>query len=593
MTDVLVRLTAASSGAAASGWVPADEVAAVGHLECRPWAPDADGARQHLEGPDRLLLPASMPPVRLVAGEATLHLAPTGAGWCWQIIERTPHGKTRYVLVPDSVATLDYADLVDVDPTTLAATAAAVPAWEAAVSAVEGYAQAAADSAALAAGSAEHVGETIAAEVQDWLAANPPAAGDDGREVEFSLSATHIQWRYVGDVAWTNLIALSSLVGATGATPELQATATHLQWRAPGGVWADLVTLEDLRGPRGYLGPSAYEVAVAAGFVGSEAAWLASLKGDEGDPAPLPVITATATTGAPGTEAAASVSGTYPDLSLDLTIPEGEQGDPGPANTLAIGTVTTGAAGSSAAATITGDAPSQTLNLTIPRGNTGADGGVTTALWIPGLAAFNGPSAPDSDALSVTGDIDIRVKATFADWGAGGPWPLVAKWGTGTGGQSRSYYFWLNSFPAGALTLYWVPSAGAATVDGRASANPAGFAAGQTGWVRATLDVDNGAGGWTATYYTSTDGATWVQHSTKTAPGVTAIYDSATSVEVGKSDTIYPARDGVIHEVEIRNGINGPIVGRWDGRAPHTRQRDAAGNIWTVNGTANAWMVVE
>ena len=131
MTDVLVRLTAASSGAAASGWVPADEVAAAGHLECRPYAPDADGARLHLEAPDRLLLPASFT-VRLVGGEALLHLTPTGAGWCWQIIERTPRGKTRYVLVPDSVATLDYADQVDVDPTTLAATAEPEAAWWAA-----------------------------------------------------------------------------------------------------------------------------------------------------------------------------------------------------------------------------------------------------------------------------------------------------------------------------------------------------------------------------------------------------------------------------------------------------------------------------
>ena len=132
MTDVLVRLTTASSGAAASGWVPADEVAAVGHLECRTYAPDADGARLHLEAPDRLRLPASMPPVRLVGGEALLHLAPTDAGWCWQIIERTPRGKTRYVLVPDSAATLDYADLVDVDPTTLDPTAEPEAAWWAA-----------------------------------------------------------------------------------------------------------------------------------------------------------------------------------------------------------------------------------------------------------------------------------------------------------------------------------------------------------------------------------------------------------------------------------------------------------------------------
>ena len=132
MTDVLVRLTTASSGAAASGWVPADEVAAVGHLECRPWAPGAAGARAHLEVPDRLRLGVAMPPVLLVGGEALLHLAPTGAGWCWQIIERTPHGKTRYVLVPDSVATLDYADLVDVDPATLDPTAEPEAAWWAA-----------------------------------------------------------------------------------------------------------------------------------------------------------------------------------------------------------------------------------------------------------------------------------------------------------------------------------------------------------------------------------------------------------------------------------------------------------------------------
>ena len=132
MTDVLVRLTTPSSGAVASGWVPADEVAAVGHMECRPWAPDADGARLHLEAPDRLRLPASMPPVRLVAGEALLHLAPTGAGWCWQIIERTPRGKTRYVLVPDSAATLDYADRVDVDPLTLDPSAEPEAAWWAA-----------------------------------------------------------------------------------------------------------------------------------------------------------------------------------------------------------------------------------------------------------------------------------------------------------------------------------------------------------------------------------------------------------------------------------------------------------------------------
>ncbi|WP_341856451.1 hypothetical protein [Brachybacterium sp. GPGPB12] len=65
----------------------------------------------------------------------------------------------------------------------------------------------------------------------------------------------------------------------------------------------------------------------------------------------------------------------------------GEKGDPGkpgadstvpgPANTLSIGTVTTGATGSAASATITGTAPAQTLNLTLPRGEQGTPGTAT------------------------------------------------------------------------------------------------------------------------------------------------------------------------------------------------------------------------
>ena len=302
--------------------------------------PIVDGGRVVLEptrlivvegDPDEMVIPARIT-VPLVDGRADVLMDATGVAWCWRIVVRGARRdplQEGYYTIPESATPLDYpTDLVEVDPKTLVPAESSVPAWEAAVSAVEGYAQAAADSAALAASEADSVEQTIAAEVQDWLAANPPAAGDDGREVEFGVSATHVQWRYVGDVAWTDLLALSSIVGATGATPEFQATASHLQWREPGGVWADLVPLSDLLGPKGDPGLSAYEVAVAAGFVGSEAEWLAALKGDEGDAAPLPVITATATTGTPGTEAEASVSGTYPNLSLDLTIPRGEAGIP-------------------------------------------------------------------------------------------------------------------------------------------------------------------------------------------------------------------------------------------------------------------------
>lgn len=67
-------------------------------------------------------------------------------------------------------------------------------------------------------------------------------------------------------------------------------------------------------------------------------------------------------------------SGTKSSWVFTVAGAQGIVGPTGPANSLAIGTVTTGAAGSSASATITGTAPSQTLDLTIPKGDQGIQG---------------------------------------------------------------------------------------------------------------------------------------------------------------------------------------------------------------------------
>jgi hypothetical protein len=40
--------------------------------------------------------------------------------------------------------------------------------------------------------------------------------GTDGREIELQKSTTHIQWRYVGDVDWIDLVALADLKGEQG-----------------------------------------------------------------------------------------------------------------------------------------------------------------------------------------------------------------------------------------------------------------------------------------------------------------------------------------------------------------------------------------
>lgn len=74
-------------------------------------------------------------------------------------------------------------------------------------------------------------------------------------------------------------------------------------------------------GPEGPAGDSAYEVAVANGFVGTEAAWLASLKGPKGDPGDPG---AKGDKGDPGDPGAKGDPGT-PGAKGD----KGDKGDPG------------------------------------------------------------------------------------------------------------------------------------------------------------------------------------------------------------------------------------------------------------------------
>lgn len=53
--------------------------------------------------------------------DVTITVAPTTSEWVWQVLERVRGGANayRYLVVPDSLATIDYAALVEVDPATL------------------------------------------------------------------------------------------------------------------------------------------------------------------------------------------------------------------------------------------------------------------------------------------------------------------------------------------------------------------------------------------------------------------------------------------------------------------------------------------
>ena len=97
--------------------------------------------------------------------------------------------------------------------------------------------------------------------------------------------------------------------------------------------------------------------------------------GEIGATGPAGEIGPTGPTGEIGpTGPTGEIGPTGPAGEIGPTGPTGEIGPTGPAGepiTLTIGTVTTGAPGTDAAATITGISPNYALNLTIPQGPTG------------------------------------------------------------------------------------------------------------------------------------------------------------------------------------------------------------------------------
>jgi hypothetical protein len=224
------------------------------------------------------------------------------------------------------------------------------------------------------------------------------------------------------------------------------------------------------------------------------------------------------------------------------------------------------------------------VRQTDKQANLVADTQAVNYLSLPGSSG-NYASTPDTAALDITGDIEIRALVAPNDWTPSGSAAFVSKF-TATANQ-RSYQFGLNTNG----TLYVLTStdgAGGGSLAGGTSTEAPAITNGEPLWVRFTLDVDDGSGNRVYKFYTSTDGVNWTQlGSTVTTAGTTSIFSSSAILEVG-SDTVGTQLllAGKVYRAQVYNSIGGTLVADFNASfmaAAATSYIDATGKTWTIN----------
>jgi HAMP domain-containing protein len=191
-------------------------------------------------------------------------------------------------------------------------------------------------------------------------------------------------------------------------------------------------------------------------------------------------------------------------------------------------------------------------------------------------------ATPDAAALDITGDIDIAVRCSLNDWTPATAQSLVSKNLIG----AVSYYLLVNT--SGQLELR-TSADGSTTLVGTSTA--LGLTDTVSYWVRATLDVNNGAGGRVYSFYTAPDSrdepAEWTLVSTQTTAGTTSIFVSTMEVEVGAQGFGNSVASGRFRRAIIRNGIDGTVVADFDAYDMHNTTATTfgssriAGQTWT------------
>ncbi|MFC4333857.1 hypothetical protein [Salininema proteolyticum] len=198
-------------------------------------------------------------------------------------------------------------------------------------------------------------------------------------------------------------------------------------------------------------------------------------------------------------------------------------------------------------------------------------------------------TTPDHSTLDITSDLDVRLDIDPDSWRPTKSRGLARKYVTTD--DHRSWAVELEN--GGNLWLAWSPDGtlgsrliARSTVSLPVSQNRLA--------VRATLDVDDGTGGWTVRFWTAPtiDGA-WTQLGDPVSEsGTTAVHASTAPVEVGRIGPLgveVAPFVGRVYAFQLYDGIDGTLVANADFRdldADAESFTDSSGREWDIEGHA-------
>jgi hypothetical protein len=194
-------------------------------------------------------------------------------------------------------------------------------------------------------------------------------------------------------------------------------------------------------------------------------------------------------------------------------------------------------------------------------------------LRIPGSGSV---STPNSSALDITGDIDIRVQVALDNWSASG-YQQLTMMDPGSGDNRAWQFDYLN----GGLTFYYFDGGDNAGSEEVTSTTTLGFTPGSTNWVRVTRVASTGV----VAFYISQDGINWTQLGSSGTTTSGPLFASTAPLTIG---TGWIPMTGDVYSAQVLSGINGTTVASPNfATASGTSFSDAGGNTWSIGASAS------